>query len=122
MKCKDCKGTGWYQPLFGERENCQTCTLSAEQLKLAQEICEENDTVILKNIGVQPQVGDIIHVFDTDWYQTEVVKVYVKADTYDTMVRADYSCGTFRMPMRLVCWNDTDRRWEYIRSGTPVYP
>ena len=25
MTCKDCKGTGKYQPLIGPEEDCQTC-------------------------------------------------------------------------------------------------
>ncbi len=72
-------------------------------------------------------MGDIIHVYDADWYEAEIVEIYQTVSTSSvtspvTMLRADYTCGSFRIPLLAPCWNDTQKRWEYIKAGTPVWP
>ena len=78
--------------------------------------------------GVTPElkVGSLIHVYDADWYEAEVVEIYqtVRPSNMNpvTMIRADYTCGSFRIPLLDPCCNDTQKRWEYIRSGTHIWP
>lgn len=102
MSCKDCKGTGVYQPLFGPTEDCRSCTTHDSDI----------------------QVGDTLYVFDTSWYKTVVdtkYKSYASRDKVVHFVKSLYSCGSFSIPQDEICWNLTDRRWEYIRAGTPLY-
>jgi hypothetical protein len=65
-------------------------------------------------------IGDTIYVFDADWYEAEIVHF----GSYQGMdiVRADYICGRFFINVHDICWNDTQKRWEHIKSGTPLWP
>ena len=69
--------------------------------------------------GPKLNIGDTIYVYDAGWYMAEVNLIYNDA-RYNSgkLVKADHSCGTFRIPLNNICWNDTQKRWEHIRAGT----
>lgn len=146
-KCPDCKGSGVYQGL-GAPGPCQacggagefigikvdlendvypkgTCKADWDQLAEALKTCEDADRVI--NIKAKPGVvhspieGELVYVYDAGWYEAEIKSVYDGGVRGERMVKADHTCGMFRIPVKDICWNITDNRWEHIRSGTPVW-
>lgn len=69
----------------------------------------------------RPFEGELVHVYDTGWYEAVIDVIYDDPKCRGgRLVKADHTCGVFRIPINDICWNDTEKRWEYIRSGTPV--
>ena len=151
MKCPDCKGGGEYIGAGTiEPEKCHRCkgvgelnddgTVIDPKAKALDSVFNSNlpdwmedykDEIGDLKLGEvktyeytakvpKLKIGDTVHVFDADWYEAEVVHF----GTYQGMniVRADYVCGRFFINVDDVCWNDTQKRWEHIRSGTPLWP
>lgn len=144
-QCPDCKGSGVYKGLNITLENCKTCdghgSLIGVQLKgtmkqdwdqLVDAVKKNSDP---KPVGDQdtalsfghctlggPFEGEVVYVFDAGWYEAKIKSIYDGGVRGTRMVRADYTSGTFRIPLNDICWNLTEKRWEHIRGGTPVWP
>ena len=84
-----------------------------------KQVCEDTDQVI--SLTKRPIEGEVVHVYDAGWYEATIVSIYDGGVRGVKMVRADHACGTFRIPIEDICWNVTERRWEHIRFGTPVW-
>ena len=85
-------------------------------------VTDANDVTVIKGKGaVDLQVGEPVHVFDSGWFDTVVDNIFYSRAGNQTMARVSYACGTMQIPIQNICWNITDDRWEYIRSGTPVW-
>ena len=86
------------------------------------------DVQAVPKAGMSPptaklKVGDTVHVFDAEWFNTVVDSFYLTTRNQG-MARVSYGIGVFRGDMQMltqsICWNLTKDRWEYIRAGTPV--
>lgn len=67
------------------------------------------------------KVGSVIHVYNHSWY--ELIVLLVGTDVGGSKwVHADYRGGVFKIPYNRICHNHTQKRWEYIKSGTPTWP
>lgn len=66
------------------------------------------------------KIGDIIHIYDTGWYEAEITTIEKNAD--DPIMEVRYAHGYFALARSRLGYNDTQKRWEYIRVGTPVWP
>lgn len=85
-----------------------------------------------KELGLAPcdginlpeiQVGTIIHVFDGDWYAPEVTHIATcPINGGPGVIYAEDPCNRFRILYTYLAFNLTLYRWEFIKSGTPVYP
>ena len=145
MKCEDCKGTGRYVGLreSGDCQSCQGTGRGLMKLDVIKPTQTEEDAVDAMNAmrGMAPRrsaiiplqpirspnnpttqlgVGDTVHVYDGEWIETVVMQI-TDRPTF-TEVLAIYHHGNIKMRGHNICWNVTQQRYEYIRSGTPVYP
>lgn len=144
-KCGDCNGTGIYQGL-GALEDCQACkghgsfigvemeiestypknTKKEDWDELAESFKKQirddaDDITLIKGKGAPGlQVGETVYVYNAGWYEGKAEHIYENMHG-GQMVRVDHSGGVFRMAIKNICWNITEDRWEYIRSGTPVW-
>ena len=137
MTCKECKGTGKYQPLVGPAENCQTCggcvilpederpTTPGRTVYLpVYSDNEETEPSMMIPVSFPDtlSVYDTVHVFDYGWFEMEVVKF-----TYDSngqrLAWCDYRSnisGCRDLRCSHICRNVIKNRWECIVSGTPT--
>ncbi len=148
MKCPDCKGSGEY---IGARivEPCAKCKGRGElnpdgtplklpkwmdkykdQIEFNPKVSKKPDLTVeeleellkdgfTKNSPTPKlKVGDIIHIYDAGWCEAEVISI---DSAGGITARSAYDICMWS-GVRQLDYNLTQNRWEYIRSGTPVYP
>ena len=62
------------------------------------------------------KVGNILYIYDAGWHEATVIYIDI-----DGSIIAETACDTFCLGPH-ASYNLTQKRWEYIRSGTPVWP
>lgn len=60
------------------------------------------------------QVGDLIYIWDMQrWWDAAAIQDF----------NGDYAIiNGCAVALSKICWNDIQKRWEYIASGTPKWP
>lgn len=132
VSCPDCKGSGKYIGILAQ-EDCRSCNgagrlpdkeKALESIFRAQP--QDHNRFQLKPHKLLPKlkIGDIIHVYDAGWYETEVDRIdYNPIKWVDAeMVYTSDGCNKFRIPFTELSYNVIKGRWEYIRTGTPLLP
>ena len=126
MKCPDCRGNGKY---VGARvvEDCRLCKGLGElkedgtHLDIANLPEWMRDHVNEKDLAAPLKVGSIIYVYDCDWYKTRIIHFGIDSQGRE-ILRADHIYGRFFILKSKLTFNVTQQRWEFICSGTPVWP
>lgn len=136
-KCPDCNGTGEYVG-FNSREECASCRgtgakdgitdalqsvldfnndIGHDEIDLYDYVNSMNGSVNQATIPPGPQItiGTKIYVYDAGWYEVEVVDIKNKT------IHATDPSNAFFIPANGPVWNATQARWEYIKSGTPIW-
>lgn len=115
-------------------ETCTRCNGSGKEATSQQEVMEDllefsdvseaadlyDSASLVFQITPSIENGTVIHVYDCDWIEATVMQVLRVINGYEVL--AIYHHGNIKMMLHNICWNDTQKRHEYIRSGTPVYP
>ncbi len=86
---------------------------------------EDNDKIHLSPVIREViMVGTIIYVYDAGWASAQVVEMTCNPNdpVTSSIVHAETPYERFRIPRSYITFNLTQHRWEYIRSGTPVWP
>ena len=139
--CPDCKGSGVYQGL-GAPEDCQACGGAGEFAGISVDvypegikkedwdelsksfklnITQKDDITFIEGNGAPNlKIGEMVYIYDASWYEGKAAHLYENIHG-GQMVRVDSNGGIFRIATKNICWNLTENRWEYIRSGTPVW-
>ena len=65
-------------------------------------------------------IGTVVNIYDDEWTQSEVKSLY---DTSNgAAIWVVHRDDNLYLATSWICWSDTRERYEYVRSGTPVYP